>query len=76
MYLYVYAAGVFSGYMTVGLILMKGPYDDQLRWPVKGHCEVKLLNQIGNSEHHLGNGEYQDDGHNRVTKGKISSWYI
>ena len=76
MYLYVYAAGVFSGYMTVGLILMKGPYDDQLRWPVKGHCEVKLLNQISNSEHHLGNGEYQDDGHNRVTKGKISSWYI
>ncbi|XP_065888405.1 TNF receptor-associated factor 4-like [Dysidea avara] len=69
MCLYVYA-GWTTGYMTVYLVLMKGPYDDQLRWPLKGHCEVKLLNQISNSEHHLGNGEYWDDGHKRVPSGE------
>ena len=30
--------------------VMKGPNDDQLVWLLKGHCEVKLLNQISNSE--------------------------
>ncbi|XP_065908111.1 myosin-13-like [Dysidea avara] len=33
--------------------LMKGPYDDQLRWPMTVQSEVKILNQIGDSEHHL-----------------------
>ena len=70
MCLRVYAAGWTSGYMLVYLFLMKGPYDDQLRWPLKGHCEVKLLNQISNNEHHLGNGEYQDKGHKRVPSGE------
>ena len=67
MCLYIYARGHTTGYMKVFLYLMKGPYDDQLRWPLEGHCEVKLLNQISNREHHLGNGEYQDVGHERVT---------
>ncbi|XP_065916952.1 TNF receptor-associated factor 3-like [Dysidea avara] len=73
------AAGWCDGrgtYLTVGLLLMKGPYDDQLRWPLKGHCEVMLLNQISNSEHHLGNGKYQDDGHKRVTsEERMYMWY-
>ncbi|XP_065887463.1 TNF receptor-associated factor 3-like [Dysidea avara] len=66
-----------SSYMTVVLNLMEGPYDSQLRWPLKGHCEVKLLNQISNSEHHLGNGNYQDSGHKRATSGYKRScmWY-
>ena len=34
--------------------VMKGPNDDQLVWPLEGHSEVKLLNQISNSEHHWG----------------------
>ena len=38
--------------LSVWLYLLKGSYDDQLEWPLKGHCEVKLLNQISNSEHH------------------------
>ena len=63
-------------HLSVGLVLMKGPYDDQLRWPLKGHCEVKLLNQISNSEHHLGNGEYDDDGHKRVTSRERSRFYM
>jgi len=39
--------------LSVYVYLMKGLYDDQLKWPLKGYCEVKLLNQIGDSEHHL-----------------------
>ncbi|XP_065888341.1 TNF receptor-associated factor 3-like [Dysidea avara] len=76
MCLYVYAAGWTSGYMAIFLFLMKGPYDDQLRWPLKGYCEVKLLNQISNSEHHLGNGEYWDDGHKRVFSGERGWYYV
>ena len=58
MYLEINANGLGDkkDYMSVSLYLMKGPYDDQLKWPLKGHCEVKLLNQISNSEHHLGSG--------------------
>ncbi|XP_065917607.1 uncharacterized protein [Dysidea avara] len=73
------AAGYSDGrgtHLSVGLVLMKGPYDDQLRWPLKGHCEVKLLNQISNSEHHLGNGTYGDRCHWRVTSGERSSYYM
>ena len=71
MCLYVYATGYISGYMSVQLYLMKGPYDDRLRWPLKGHCEVKLLNQSSNSEHHLGNGKYQNIGHKRIASGPV-----
>ncbi|XP_065917309.1 hyaluronan mediated motility receptor-like [Dysidea avara] len=65
-----------AAHLSVGLLLMKGPYDDQLRWPLKGHCEVKLLNQISNSEHHLGNGKHQDNGHKRVTIGERSHYFM
>jgi len=79
MCLYVYPPGSDTGtHLLVYLFLMKGPYDDQLRWPLKGHCEVKLLNQISNSEHHIGNGTYQDGGHKRVTRRERSyhaMWY-
>ncbi|XP_065902971.1 uncharacterized protein [Dysidea avara] len=49
----VQAAGFGGGnktHLSVWLYLMRGPYDDQLKWPLKGHFEVKLLNQIRNSE--------------------------
>ena len=76
MYLYIRAAGYSGDYLSVQLYLMKGPYDDQSRWPLQGHCEVKLLNQISNSEHHLGNGYYRDGGHKRVISGKRSGCYM
>ena len=75
MCLYVYSSWI-TCYMIVQLYLMQGPYDDQLRWPLKGHCEVKLLNQISNSEHHLGNGEYLDRGRKRVTSGEMCGYNI
>ena len=67
-----YAKGT---HLSVGLVLLKGPYDDQLRWPLKGRCEVKLLNQISNNEHHLGNGQYYYGGsHNQVIIGSHDMW--
>ena len=39
-----------SPYMSACLYIMKGPHDKQLEWPMKGKCEVKLLNQTIRSE--------------------------
>jgi len=39
-------------HMSVSLCLMKGPYDDQLTWPLQKKFDITLLNQISNSEHH------------------------
>ena len=48
----VFPNGEFTAsHMTVGLYLMKGPYDEQLKWPMEGEYEVELLNQISNSMH-------------------------
>ena len=60
----------WNGYNYLSLYLMKGPYDDKLNWPLKGHCEIKLLNQISNSEHHVVKVEYNEKGHQRVTSGE------
>ena len=64
-------------HLSACLILMMGPYDSQLKWPLKGHCEVKLLNQVSNSEHFLGVGQYIDIDHDRITKQKGGEpmWY-
>ncbi|XP_065917136.1 TNF receptor-associated factor 5-like [Dysidea avara] len=71
------AAGLSGGsrsYLSVKLYVMKGPYDNQLTWPLKGYCEIQLLNQISSSYHYVcHNGMYWDYGHNRVT---IASWEV
>jgi len=78
MCLYLEAGGWGNGrrmgtytHLLVYLYLIKGAYDNQLRWPLKGHCEIRLLNQNNNCEHHLGKGTYYDWGHERVTSGVI-----
>ena len=51
---------------------------ENLKWPLKRQCEVKLLNQINNSEHHLETGNHCDHGCNRVNIGERSTnflWY-
>ena len=65
-----------STHLSVGLLLMKGPHDDQLRWPLKGKCKVKLLNQIADSEHHSVAGSYSDIGHRVIQKGMKSSYPV
>ena len=50
------AAGFGDGkgtHLSVYLYLMKGPHDDEVTWPLRGKFEIKLLNQISDSEHCL-----------------------
>ena len=39
-------------HLSLFLLLMKGPHDDELTWPLRGAFEIKLLNQISDSEHY------------------------
>ena len=55
MSLHIFAAGYGDGegtHLSVYLNLMKGSHDDELTWPLRGKFEIKLLNQISDSEHH------------------------
>ena len=60
----VHAAGDGKGkgtHLSVFLYLKKGPHDDKLTWPLRGKFEIKLLNQISDSEHHSETVTYDDD---------------
>ena len=48
-------------HLSVFLCLMKGPHDDELTWPLRGKFEIRLLNQISDSEHHSVTMTYDDD---------------
>ena len=57
------AAGNGDGegtHLSIFLYLMKGPHDDELTWPLRGKFEIKLLNQISDSEHHSLTVTYND----------------
>jgi len=52
--LFVIAAGYGFGkgtHVSVYMYLLKGPYDDQLEWPVNMDAKVMLLNQISDKDH-------------------------
>ena len=75
MYLCVYAAGAGDGggtHLSVFLCLTKGSHDDELTWPLTGKFEIKLLNQINDSEHYSKNLPYDDSvpdkNRNKVTE--------
>ena len=54
--------GVGKGtHLSVFLYLMKGPHDHELTWPLRKKFEIKLLNQISDSEHHSMSVTYNDD---------------
>jgi len=61
-------------HLSVFLFLMKGPHDDELKWPLRGEFEIKLLNQISDSQHHSITVTFDDDITNgsdkRVTEGE------
>jgi len=38
-------------HLSVFLCLMKGPHDDELKWPLRGKFELKLLNQTSDHKH-------------------------
>ena len=55
MVLKVYVAGTLDGegtHVSVCLLLMKGPHDDNLEWPLKGTFTIELLDQLNDSDHH------------------------
>ena len=62
-------------HLSVYLFLMRGPHDSTLKWPLKEMLEIKLLNQIGDSDHHLKTitFEAQDNG---VSRGKGFTQFI
>ena len=77
-YLKVYPAGNKSGedgHISVGLVLMKGPYDDDLEqsghFPLRGTFTIELLNQLNDKNHHSRNVTFDDanDFTNRVAEG-------
>ena len=54
MCLEVYAAGESAGkgtHLSVYVRLMKGEFDDQLKWPFRGDITIKLLNQEDDKDH-------------------------
>ena len=42
---------VQDAFVTVGAIVLKGDYDDDLTWPIQGVLTVHLLNQIADNNH-------------------------
>ena len=73
------AAGFGDGkgtHLSASLFLMKGPHDNELTWPLRGKFEMKLLNQISDSEHHSRTVTYSDTkpaiSASRVTEGNRS----
>ena len=38
-------------HLSMYLHVMRGRHDDELEWPLKGTFDIKLLNQLGDSEH-------------------------
>ena len=71
----VYPAGswdVKGTYLSCYLRLMRGPHDDNLSWPLRDKFEMKLLNQISDSQHDSGTADYENsprECRGRVTEG-------
>ena len=77
MCLHVNPAGNNDGkdtHLSVFLYLMKGHYDDELTWPLRGKFEVKFLNQISDCKHHSWTMIY-DDSTTDVHAGRITNGY-
>ena len=75
MYLQVDAAGVLDGkstHLSVFLYIMKGSYDDELTWPLKGKFEMKLLNQISDSGHSKTLTYYDDNDVPHKSRSKVT----
>ena len=82
MCLSVVANGVGSGkgtHVTVSVHLMRGEFNDDLKWPFQGKITIQLLNQLEDKEHHertiLLTNDLTNSVTNRVTKGnKGTGW--
>ena len=78
MRLSVVAAGFDDGkgtHVSVYLFLMRGPHDDTLKWPLKETFEIKLLNQIGDTDHYSKTITFEAQ-NNGVSRGKGHTQFI
>ena len=67
---------VTRGFMTVAFYILKGPYDELLQWPMKGKCEVRLLNQNSDSMHHSVTCSINEQNSAKpVGNPRLPSWY-
>ena len=41
-----------SAHISVYVLLLQGPNDDNLEWPFKGRVTIQLLNQLSDTKHH------------------------
>ena len=80
MCLKIHAAGYGDGegtHLSAFLFLMKGPHDDELTWPMREKFEIRLMNQIIDSKHHIMllpyDDETPDDCANPVTGQEIAT---
>lgn len=79
MFLRVTINGVGEGegtHISLHVYIMKGAYDNQLKWPFRGKVTIQLLNQENNKTHHEETLEFDNDTPdeiaNRVTEGEQS----
>ena len=71
----VYPAGYDIGkgtHLSMFLYVMRGIHDDTLTWPLRGTFDIKLLNQISDSEHLSVTVTFDDEHGSRVTVGNIA----
>ena len=61
MCIHIDSTGPGATHLSVFLRLMKSSHDDELTWPLRGKFEIKMLNQISDSEHHSATIVYDDD---------------
>ena len=61
-----------NSHISVYLYMMRGEYDDSLRWPFQGDITVQLLNQVGGSEHHEVAVHFIDSADNEFCKRVLS----
>ena len=61
---------------SIHIYLMRGEFDDQLKWPFRGDITIKLLNQEGDEGHHEKTVGFNNDTHDktagRVIEGEVS----
>ena len=66
-----------GAYISVYLLLMKGPHDDKLTWPLRGEFNIKVLNQLSDNRHHSVTVTYNDktpkDSTSRVKEGDVAT---
>jgi len=75
MCLNIFAAGLNSPNLTVWLHLVKGSYDDHLKWPFKGQFQIKLLNQVSDCKHHCEVGTFKSRDKQPCVHKKHYVWY-